>query len=245
MSEREEIQGNAGKRTHDVVFDLLRERVASGRVMDIPCGHGVFTKRLVDAGYSVVAADVECVIDVDGVEFQRADMNHDLPLESDSLDAAICIEGIEHLERPVDFVRECGRVVKPGGWIVITTPNTSALRSRWRWFLTGFHNKAKYALDETDPNPSHHIRMFSYPELRYVLHTNGFEIEQVTTNRIKGMNWLYAPWIPIQYLVTRFIIARAKDQDINRPLSREVLQHMTSLPVLLGESLIVAARKKS
>ena len=109
--------------------------------------------------------------------------------------------------------------------------------------MTGFHNKCKYMLDESSPNPLHHISMLSFPELRYILHTSGFRIESITTNRIKGINWLYLPFAGLQYLMTRFVIARAKPIDIDRPLSREVLSQMMSLPLLMGESMIISARK--
>ena len=125
----------------------------------------------------------------------------------------------------------------------MTTPNISSLRSRWRWFLTGFHHKAKYALDETRPSPLHHINMLSYHALRYMLHTNGFTLEAVTTNRIKPMSWLYAPLVPLVYAASRLNIARARPQEINRELSVEVFGKMMSRELLFGELMVLIARR--
>ena len=129
------------------------------------------------------------------------------------------------------------------GWLILTTPNISSIRSRWRWFLTGFHNKCKYMLDETDPSPLHHINMLSFPSLRYLLHTNRFHIEGIDTNRIKGINWIYFPLAPFQYLMTMWVNRRAKPQDVNLDVSMQVLKQMMIVPTLLGESIIILAKK--
>ena len=243
MGNGEALFENAGKNTHNKVLQILQGMVRTGRVMDIPSGSGAFSRRLAELGYEVVAADVVNHGDIEGVEFHVADMNQPLPFADGSLDCITCIEGIEHLERPFDFVRECERVLRDDGCLILTTPNTSSIRSRWRFFLTGFHNKCKYMLDETAPNPLHHIGMLSFPALRYMLHTNGFEIRTIDTNRIKGISWLYAPIALLQYVLTRLNIRKAKPADINAGLSEEVLSQMTTVPILFGEAMVVAATK--
>ena len=52
--------------------------------------------------------------------------------------AKIDVEGVEHLEDQFAFVRECWRVLKPGGRLLLSTPNILGLASRWRYFWTGF-----------------------------------------------------------------------------------------------------------
>jgi 2-polyprenyl-3-methyl-5-hydroxy-6-metoxy-1,4-benzoquinol methylase len=245
LSQQKFRSENAGKNTHSKVLEILRTTQPTGPVLDIPCGEGTFARTLASDGYDVVAIDIVQRENVTGVDFRQADMNEPLPLADNSVDRITCIEGIEHLERPFDFIRECHRVMTNDGLIILTTPNISSIRSRWRWFLTGFHNKSKYALDETDPNPMHHINMLSLPSLRYLLHTNGFYIERIDTNRIKAINWIYLPLAPFQYLVTKGVNRKAKPQDVNPDLSKQVLQQMMTLPTLLGESIIILARKIS
>ena len=245
MSNGEALFENAGKNTHNKVLQILQEIVPTGRVMDVPSGSGAFARRLADLDYNVVAADVVNHGNIEGVEFHEADMNKPLPFPNGSLNCITCIEGIEHLERPFDFIRECERVLCDDGCLILTTPNTSSLRSRWRFFLTGFHNKCKYMLDETAPNPLHHIGMLSFPALRYMLHTNGLEIQKIDANRVKGLSWLYAPIAIVQYLLTRLNIRKAKPADINVDLSKEVLSQMMTVPLLFGEAMVVAATKKS
>lgn len=242
VSQPGRLDENTTPGTHDVVARWLLARDDVRHVLDLPCGEGAFAARCLAAGRRVTAGDCEPLCELPGVEFQQLDMNQTLPLPTAGFDAAVSIDGIEHLERPFDFVRECRRVVRPGGWLVISTPNISALRSRWRWLLTGFHNKCKTPLDETRPNPLHHVNMLGFPRLRYMLHREGFVIRRITTNRCKLASWPYVVLAPASYLATWLVFHGEEDDPGQRRRNAEILRQMHTLPVLLGETLIVMAQ---
>lgn len=238
---------SAPPNTHDTVFDLLSAEPSVRTVLDIPCGSGAFTRRLLDtrSRFAVLAADLHSHPAIPEAVFTEADMNERLPFEDGQFDAIVSIEGIEHIQRPFDFVKECHRILRPGGCLFISTPNISSIRSRWRWFLTGFHNKSKCPLDEERPAPRHHVNMLSFPQLRYMLHTNGFAIETIATNRIKAVNWAYAPWVPIQMLAGRRAFRRGARNEDHRRQIREITRQMRSVPLLFGETTIIAARRRA
>lgn len=237
---------SASSGAHESVFRLLQHVVASGQVLDLPCGSGAFTRRLLLNGYTTHAADVDAHEAIpEDASFRKADMNETLPFDNESFDAVVSIEGIEHIKRPFDFIQECCRIARPGGYLIITTPNISSLRSRWRWFLTGFHNKAKYPLDELNPAPRHHINMISFPQMRYMLHTAGFEIVQVATNRIKAISWAYAPLVPIISLWSRVAFRRGVRNPAHKKITDDVHKQMNSMPILFGETMIIVARVAS
>lgn len=235
---------NAGENTHNVVEQLVLEEKNNKKLLDIPCGEGAFSKRLSDRGVDVSSADCENIIKFNKATFQIADMNKTLPFRDIEFDGVVCIDGIEHIERQFDFIRECHRIVKPGGFLIISTPNITALRSRWRWLLTGFHNKCKAPLNERNPMPLHHINMLSLPDLRYLFETNGFTISKIVTNRIKLISWLYVILMPFSFIRTFIVFRKESNNDALKEINRQMLKQLFSVPVLFGETLIVKAVRK-
>lgn len=233
------------RNTHATVARLLTAEPDCRTVLDIPSGRGAMVARL--RAHGLQACGVDVLAPPPGVAVGRpvvrADMNARLPFADASFDAVACVDGVEHLERPFDFIRECHRVVRPGGVLVLSTPNISALRSRWRWLLTGFHQGEKTPLDEASPNPWHHIGLLSFPDLRYLLHANGFRITQVATNRVKPVSWLYLPLWPVGAVVTAGVFRRWTKDPAQRPRNAEIRRQLFSLPVAFGETLIVKARR--
>ena len=237
-----------GLRANVSIYATLTRLITSSSgirsILDIPCGEGSFARNLASGGYTTTAADIRSIRSVEGCTFTPANMNERLPWPDAAFDAVVCVEGIEHIERPFDFIGECYRITRPGGLLFLTTPNTSSLRSRWRYFLTGFHNKSKAPLDETDPSPWHHINLLSFSELRYLLHRTGYCLDTVTTNRIRGISWLYAPLIPVAYVVTRAVFFKEARNAAERRISTGTLKQLFSRPILFGEVTIIRAVKR-
>ena len=234
----------AAKNTHRRVFELLRAHDGIRTVLDIPCGEGAFLLRLRDAGFDAFGADIAKPGSIKEERFKSADMNAALPFKNESFDAVACIDGIEHIENVFVFVRECRRILRPGGILFLSTPNISAIRSRWRHFLTGFHNKGKSPLDENRVTPFHHINLLSYPSARYALHTNGFRISRVTTNRIKLISWIYLLAWPFSYITSLLAFRKDDKEGAKRSLNHEVIRLMHSLSLYLGETMIIEAKKQ-
>lgn len=60
-----------------------------------------------------------------GHDIIEADLNRPFPVESGSQDCVIAFSVLEHLLMPCAFMRECHRVLRPGGVLVLLTPNIS------------------------------------------------------------------------------------------------------------------------
>lgn len=104
----------------------------SGVALDFGAGRAEFAERLVATGTfeRVYAADLVAYEDPpSGVSWIHADLNGVLPLRTASVDLIVAIEIVEHLENIRAVCREWARILRPGGMIVLTTPNNESLRS--------------------------------------------------------------------------------------------------------------------
>jgi len=213
------------------------------RVLDAPCGSGQLATALAQAGFESWGADIDVVAQkVLGDRFQCVDLNGALPWPEASFDAVCLVEGIEHLENHFAFLREVHRVLRPGGALVLTTPNVVSLRSRVRFLGSGFFHKDPRPLDESARDPLHHIGLRTFPEFRYALHTSGFRLSAVTHTHIKPVSYLYAIFVPWMWLYTRMAFRKEK-RPAQRERNREIRRALFSRSLLFGENLLLVARK--
>jgi 2-polyprenyl-3-methyl-5-hydroxy-6-metoxy-1,4-benzoquinol methylase len=214
------------------------------RVLDAPCGGtAALTLALLERGFDTVGADVNPEAEARlGKAFAKANLDSPFPWPDHSFDVAFSTEGIEHLENHFSFLREMCRILKPGGVLVLTTPNITALRSRVRFFGSGFFGRDGRPLNETSRHPLHHIGLATFPELRYELHTCGFRLIDVRHTHIKPINYLYAIYAPWMWLYTRMAFRKEKD-PAQRKRNQEILATLLSPSVLLGECLMLISRK--
>lgn len=99
------------------------------RVLEIGCGRGAFARHLVDKGADVVAADFSPA----AVQLARATLGErcklvvadvqDIPFPSATFDLVVSLETLEHVPYPDRGLSELVRVTKPGGRLIVTTPN--------------------------------------------------------------------------------------------------------------------------
>ena len=96
------------------------------RALDVGAREGHQTRWLEARGYEVTAIDLTSSFE----GCLAVDVNDGLPFEDGSFDLLWCSEVLEHLEEPARALDEFRRVVRPGGNIILTTPNSYALLFR-------------------------------------------------------------------------------------------------------------------
>ena len=175
--------GKTADGLHDKVMELL-DKLPRGRLLDAPAGTGELSYLLQKQGFDVVAGDIdESVVKARNVQIKKLDLNGLFPFEDSAFDYCINVEGLEHLENPFHTLREFSRVLKPGGVLIMTTPNVLNVFSRLRYVLIGFHaNFGDYYMDERNFYTLH-INPVGFPEIAFAVKRCGLAIEKITTNR--------------------------------------------------------------
>ena len=113
---------------------LIRQLGPVPLLVDVGCGAGALSRHLQGCAGSYIGCDLvryEGFPAGAGLEFREADLNQGpFPVASGSADVVVGIEIIEHLENPRHFIRELVRIARPGGHLLITTPNQLSLLSK-------------------------------------------------------------------------------------------------------------------
>jgi len=133
-----------------------------------------------------------------GMVINSSDLNLPLSLPDSHFDVVTSLEAIEHLHQPETFVKEIWRILKPGGYAVVSTENLAswhnifALLLGWQPFTMSQFSEVKTAIgnplgldkgETTNPAlkyPSfRHCMVFSYLGLKDIFETHGFVVEEM------------------------------------------------------------------
>jgi 2-polyprenyl-3-methyl-5-hydroxy-6-metoxy-1,4-benzoquinol methylase len=166
---------------HERAIELLRARVAPGaRIADVGCGEGAFALRMADTGYSVCGLDVVPAAEqaAAGLEYREVDL-FDPAARTDfveehrgAFDAVVLLEVIEHVRNPWETLEFCRGLLRPGGVLLLSTPNITSFYSRFR-FLTG----GRLHQFEASDLSYGHINPMSALMVETVLRETGFRLE--------------------------------------------------------------------
>jgi SAM-dependent methyltransferase len=116
-----------GRKFHDTVYgDLIRKHLVPGqKILDAGCGRYMKFCKDLSNDAAVVGIDLETTLETDNRSMPfgvRGDVSQ-LPFPDSHFDMVISRSVIEHLEDPPQVFREFSRVLRPGGKVVIITPN--------------------------------------------------------------------------------------------------------------------------
>jgi SAM-dependent methyltransferase len=121
------------------------------QVLDLGCGAGYFVKMLSEVGVNATGIDLDPAAvtkaQTHGLSVIQAEaLSYLQELPSESLDAIFSAHLIEHLEVETVFslIQASYRVLRPGGFLLLTTPNVRALFSHLEMFWLHFDHKRFY-----------------------------------------------------------------------------------------------------
>ncbi len=242
---------------HERILALLgaRKHEFGRRLLDVPSGGGPVVAGARAQGYHVIELDL---FPRPGLRGVCADACAPLPLRDGVIDVVLSMEGIEHFEHQAGFVRECARVLRPGGWLLLSTPNVLHLGARATHVLTGgrvlkqgFMNEVATLRSRMGTRLYHgHAFLIDAFRLRYLLRIAGLEWIALDGTTLSGTALALAPLVPVLHLATAVATraARRRLEREHRPrpdaaLERELTTLARSPALLFRKKLIVLARK--
>lgn len=121
------------RRLHEAILNELPS--ATNRVLDVGCGRGWVAQALCPKGKEVISMDISTRNAIETLKRVPEDTHaamvgdvYHIPLQTDSVDAVIASEVMEHTPDPKLFLGQLLRVVRPGGKILITTPYNEEIK---------------------------------------------------------------------------------------------------------------------
>jgi SAM-dependent methyltransferase len=158
---------------------------------------------------------IEFQCHIEAVNIERDQWSHD----DGSLDVVLCFEVLEHLrEHPVFMMAEANRVLKLGGYFILTTPNSSSYRAIIN--ILYHENPFIYSVYGSERGGMGHIKEYAVNELQLLIKNSGFEVILHKT---------FSPY--------------NDEKDSLFPMLREVLHKYGLVDELSGSTHFLVARK--
>lgn len=187
----------AEQKNGDMIRDMAEENPGA-KILDCGCSDGEFTTELADKIGSRAVYGIEFVDELakraeeKGITVYRSDLDKDFSIESDTFDVVIANQIIEHLYNSDRFIKEIYRVLKKGGYAVVSTPNLASVHNLIA-LLFGkqpfpAHISTEVILGNSfDPKHGmkhgskgeNHVRIFTYEALKELFEYYGFRVEKM------------------------------------------------------------------
>jgi ubiquinone/menaquinone biosynthesis C-methylase UbiE len=159
-------------------YEFAQSYIAGKKVLDIGCGNGYGTALMAKSAKEIVGLDYDAATvagnqstyrSISNISFKQGSIPP-IPYDDGSFEVITAFQFIEHIEPRKEFLKECLRVLSPGGTLLVTTPNSKKSLAR---------------------NPFH-VHEYTFNEMQEELSSLGAAFELQGLNGNESVNQYYA-----------------------------------------------------
>ncbi len=170
-------------RERAVLGTMCLNGAGKGKLLDVGCGDGAFLSIMQDAGWEVTGIEPDPVAakvakEARGVPVIAGTLG-DAKLTDESVDVVTLSHVIEHAYDPILLLRECRRILKPNGKVIVVTPNLAS------------QGHQVFGNSWVHLDPPRHLYLFSPATLRSCCERAGMSIEMLRTSA-RNAGWVWA-----------------------------------------------------
>ncbi len=222
-------------------------------VIDLSAGSGYIAHLFEEAGSDVRLYDLFPDQNKYGKACQFIDLQKPFPLQDGIVDLVICSETIEHLPNQHHLFVEVARILKPNGIFILTTPNSSSLRSRFAQFMMESEHYSTPAPNELNAFVSwdgkgggYFSKLFisGVLRLRTLAALNQLSVKTIHPSKYSSTSIWMLGLYPVLYFFARKVYRKqVKADPANKSVYSSIFKINTSLDVLLSKHLIMEFTK--
>lgn len=159
-----------------------------GRLLDVGCGTGTFLHLARGDGWDVTGTEFSAyacgVARAEGLSVHEGEV-WDAKLPAQSFDVVTSWHVIEHVADPRRVLEECSRLLRPGGWLFLATPNLHDHFFQAAYLATRARRPPLFEPDEREP----HLYFFDPDSLRRLAAGTGLQVVRVGFDRGAAAVW--------------------------------------------------------
>ena len=201
----ENIESDFHRRRIELTVDLVREAVSSikdtPQILDLGCGQGHITEKIRQEVKGVELSGLDysvSAVEYGNEHFPQIDFvvgdAYDSPYASGFFDVVVCNNIWEHVPDPLFLLSRIKRTIKPGGYLIVSTPS----RYRLGNLLNIIRGKPVGFLS------SYHVTEYTVGQVKEQLAYGGFEVRKILSRPISAgsikanvVKWIFSQWISL------------------------------------------------
>lgn len=192
----------------DYLVKKLKLKTQNKKLLDIACGRGEFVQSFKKKGFDCYAFDGDESYKKDliksGINFKKLYFKKKLPYKNGSFDLIFCKSFIEHIREPETLIKECYRILKKNGVLILLTPDFQKV------YKTFYHDFT-------------HVSPFTKTSCRDILEINNFKsVKSEIFYQLPAL-WKYKFLIFFIYLIDIFFKEKLEYRNKLVKFSKETM----------------------